>query len=264
MNSGKATAQGGTGPALFPRPTGTPQILHGDGAPEGLVYAGQGSLYMRRDGTGANSLYTKTTGVTISTGWVLFNTSSAGTTYRKNTAKTVNNSIAETDLLNSEITIPANLLGTSGIVRLTAFGDWLNNTGGALGCGRFKLKLGSSVLFDTGAATSGFSSASASRLSWRIKSEILNTASGSQVASFEVWVAGVNNNVNGGGTFATGEGQWQFLVGASGAFPSLVGHGFTSASVDTTQAQALALTVINATASASYETKLSGALVEII
>jgi len=54
----------------FPRPTGTPSLLHGDGSPEGLVYAPQGSLYMRRDSTHPSTgLYTKTTGVTVNTGW---------------------------------------------------------------------------------------------------------------------------------------------------------------------------------------------------
>lgn len=53
----------------FPRPTGTPQLLHGGGDPEGLVYAPQGSLYMRRDAGNASGLYVKTTGVTLSTGW---------------------------------------------------------------------------------------------------------------------------------------------------------------------------------------------------
>jgi len=54
----------------FPRPTGTPQVLHGDGSPNGLVYATQGSLYMRRDNTSASdTLYVKITGVESNTGW---------------------------------------------------------------------------------------------------------------------------------------------------------------------------------------------------
>ncbi len=53
----------------FPRPTGTPDVLHGVGSPQGLVYAPQGSLYLRRDNPAANSLYVKTTGVTYNTGW---------------------------------------------------------------------------------------------------------------------------------------------------------------------------------------------------
>lgn len=53
----------------FPRPTGEPDVLHGSGSPQGLVYAPQGSLYLRRDNVAANSLYVKTTGVTYNTGW---------------------------------------------------------------------------------------------------------------------------------------------------------------------------------------------------
>jgi hypothetical protein len=51
----------------FPRSTGEPQFLHGDGSPEGLVYAGQGSLYIRRD---SPTIYQKSTGVHLNTGWV--------------------------------------------------------------------------------------------------------------------------------------------------------------------------------------------------
>jgi hypothetical protein len=51
----------------FPRPTGGPEVLHGDGSPEGLVYAVQGSLYLRRDKIG---LFQKSSGVHFNTGWV--------------------------------------------------------------------------------------------------------------------------------------------------------------------------------------------------
>lgn len=54
----------------FPRPTGTPQILHGDGSPEGLVFASQGSMFMRRDNSGSGSaLYAKSSGIEYATGW---------------------------------------------------------------------------------------------------------------------------------------------------------------------------------------------------
>lgn len=56
FNAGKVTVSGAAAP--FPRPTGVPEILHGDGSPDGSVFAGQGSLFMRRDNTGAaNGLY---------------------------------------------------------------------------------------------------------------------------------------------------------------------------------------------------------------
>ena len=69
-NSGKITVSSQAQP--FPRPTGTPTLLHGAGDPEGLVFAPQGSVYMRHDGVVSNGggLYIKTTGVTISTGWI--------------------------------------------------------------------------------------------------------------------------------------------------------------------------------------------------
>ena len=66
--SGKITVSSAAAP--FPRPTGMPGVLHGDGSPEGLVYAPQGSLYLRRDGADAWHLYVKTTAVTVNTGWI--------------------------------------------------------------------------------------------------------------------------------------------------------------------------------------------------
>lgn len=68
-DSGKITVSAAADP--FPRPTGTPTLLHGDGSPEGLVFAPQGSIYMRRDGslTNGGTIYVKLTGLTINTGW---------------------------------------------------------------------------------------------------------------------------------------------------------------------------------------------------
>jgi hypothetical protein len=66
--SGKITVSSAAAP--FPRPTGMPDVIHGDGSPEGLTYAPQGSLYLRRDGADAWHLYVKTTAVTVNTGWV--------------------------------------------------------------------------------------------------------------------------------------------------------------------------------------------------
>jgi hypothetical protein len=75
-NSGKITVTGAADP--FPRPTGDPQLLHGSGNPDGLVFAPQGSVYMRRDGVQTNGgvLYMKTTGVTFNSGWLNLATAS--------------------------------------------------------------------------------------------------------------------------------------------------------------------------------------------
>lgn len=77
--AGQITVSGEAQP--FPRPVGNPQIYHGSGNPDGLVYAPQGSVYMRRDGgpTNGGVLYMKTSGPTDSKGWVDLATAS-GTT----------------------------------------------------------------------------------------------------------------------------------------------------------------------------------------
>jgi microcystin-dependent protein len=64
----KITVTGAAPP--FPRATGVPTLLHGDGSPEGIVFAGQGSVYLRRDNSGGTQLYQKTTGIHVNTGWV--------------------------------------------------------------------------------------------------------------------------------------------------------------------------------------------------
>ena len=51
---------------LFPRPTGKPDVLHGDGSPEGLVYASEGTLFLRRDNA---NVYQKRSMVHVTTGW---------------------------------------------------------------------------------------------------------------------------------------------------------------------------------------------------
>jgi hypothetical protein len=59
----------------FPRPTGVPRVVHGVGSPQGMVYAPEGSIYLRRDiaatspASPVSSVYVKTTGVTFNTGW---------------------------------------------------------------------------------------------------------------------------------------------------------------------------------------------------
>lgn len=77
--AGKITVSSAAAP--FPRPTGVPTLLHGDGSPEGRDFAPQGSVYMRRDQAG---LYVKTTAVTLDTGWAL--NGSAELDYKQATA----------------------------------------------------------------------------------------------------------------------------------------------------------------------------------
>jgi hypothetical protein len=66
--------------------------------------------------------------------------------------------------------------------------------------------------------------------------------------------------------FTTGEGAYTYLLGSgtSGDGAQARALGGNSAAIDTTVAMAVALTVINPTATATCETKLIGALLELI
>jgi len=204
----------------------------------------------------------------VNTGWQVFNNYAAGATYRKVTAKTVNNTTTETDLLNGEITIAAGILGASNMLRLVAKGDWLNNAG-RLSVARFKLKLGSTVLFDTGTSV-GDMNATATRYGWRVEAEVVNLGiTNSQSCSFVLDGTQLLNpsEYSGSVAFATGEGSVGWLgEGGSGTarISAIHGQAWNSGSVDTTVNQGLALTVILPTASASYEVKLYDAVVQII
>lgn len=182
--------------------------------------------------------------------------------YRKNTAKQVVNTVAETDLLNGEITIGANVLGPNSILRLTAFGDWINNTGGPLIPPQFKLKLGGTSLFDTGQLGAIFST-SANRFGWKLVALIQNLTATSQSCSF--LLDGVMGNGVGASAiaFINGRGAYNAWVSAGG-FGLVNGNAVATAAKDTTTALALVLSVINGSANALYDTTLTAALVEII
>jgi hypothetical protein len=172
-----------------------------------------------------------------------------GTVYRKTTAKTVSNTVAETDLLNGEITVAANAMGASSMLRATLFLDILTNNSGNF---RFKLKLGATTLIDTGANFAPTNNASRTWL--EVGFEILNLgATNSQQARMRVWMPQALDTF--GPTTGTGSG-------GSGAVYHFGGLG--TGAVDTTSAQALALTVQHNAASVNQDAKLYGAVIEII
>jgi hypothetical protein len=156
-NSGKIGVSSAAKP--FPRPTGVPQLLHGDGSPDGSVYAPQGSIFMRRDNTAAaNALYAKTTGASFSTGWEVF---VGGIVGRTTGTYDLANSTTESSLISgaaasatSGFKIPANTLGLKGAVRLTLIADYLNNTGGNQTC-TIRIKFGGTAFYGDAVAGIG-------------------------------------------------------------------------------------------------------------
>lgn len=185
----------------------------------------------------------------------------AGTTYRKTTSKTVNTTTTATDLLNGEITIAGGAIGGTGLLRLTAWGDWLDNIGANTAAPpRFQLLLGGTTLFDT--STSGTAVASSTRYGWRLVVEIMNAGSAAaQVSNFQLMLV---ENVSGAtdNAFTTGEGVYHNE--AAGLLVTKAQAANPSTTVNTATSAALVLNVINGSANAAYETKLLGAVAEII
>lgn len=186
--------------------------------------------------------------------------------YRKTTAKQVVNTVAETDLLNGEITIGAGVLGTTGLLRLTAIGDWIQNSGGATDVPRFKLKLGGTTLIDTNVNGGAFISSSAFRNGWRFQALIaLLGAANSQWVDFNGIIGNAGTSAIAANAFTTGEGRWSaplFSVTPGSNF--VIYEGGNAGAVDTTLAAALALSVTLPAASATLDVTLKHALVEIL
>lgn len=251
-NAGKITVA--SPPVPFPRPTGVPQLLHGDGSPEGAVFAGQGSAYMRRDNTGAaNALYTKTTGVTFSTGWEPF---VGGIVGRVSGTYDLNNSTTESSLISGAAAssttgfrIPANTLGLNGGVRLTLVADYLNNVGANQTC-TIRIKFGNTVFYGDAVATIA---QSANRYPVPINVVLVNLgATNSNVVQGEApsW---------GGGAPTTGS-----LAGVIGAITDR--RVVTSAvqSIDTTVDQYLDVTAVHGAASANLSIRRLAAFAELL
>lgn len=210
--------------------------------------------------TAVNALISALSGGSAGQGLQALSASSVGYTgplgglYRKTTSKTVNNTVVETDLLNGEITIAAGVLGTTGMLRLSTHVDGLNNSG-APATWQLKVKLGATTLFDTGTLT--VNSQGASRFGWRLDFELLNLGTAnSNVARMKLLLpqaalAGVT--VAAGTVVAQGTGEkW-----------TLIEDSFAS-TVDTSTSKTLVVTVTHGTAAATIETKLYGAVVEVL
>jgi hypothetical protein len=206
--------------------------------------------------------------LTTSGGAAVWANPSGVTSYRKTTAKAVTNTVTETDLLNGEIQVAGNVLGTTGVMRLTASGDWVNNSGGAADVPRFKLKLGAgppTVILDSSVMGATIAAASASRFGWKIVAETANLgATNSQWTDVRIDLSfSASSTAASVAAFATGEGNYQAVYTGSQKGYAIGVAGNTSA-IDTTAAMNVILSVINPTASATCETKLYRALVEII
>lgn len=186
-------------------------------------------------------------------------------TYRKVTSKQVLNTVTETDLLNGEITIGANLFGTSGIATINLWGDWIQNTGSTALLPTFKLKLGATTLLQWQTSTFNVAT-SAVRYSWSFSAIIAAAnATNAQTATLSGYITSLctAGTANQDTLLTTGEGVTTAILGAN-AHSMVQVNAYNSATVDTTAATALVFSTTNATATATYDVTLRGALVELV
>lgn len=185
------------------------------------------------------------------------------TTYRKNTSKVVSGTTGATDLLNGEITIGANKLGATSILKMSMRGDWKQNSGGTADSPRFQVILGGSTIIDTGTPTIAIFN-SASRKSWRAELEIANqNATNSQWVSLWIYMGGLVTAGMNAAAPTTGEGFWGCVLSTTTSSAFLAAEIGNTGAVDMTSARSLVFNVINASSSANYDVTLFNALAVI-
>lgn len=206
----------------------------------------------------AGQVLTTTDGVTTVWG-------AAGAQFKKTSSKLVKGDIdgvTETDLFAGSFTVSAGLLGTTGIARISAVGDYLQNIGGTSAAFRFKLKLGGTTILDSGTCGATAMAAAATRGLWEIEATIRNlgTANSQWVRLKGRLVNPSGWNVVAGAAPTTGAGAYWSGGGASHAFLDMA----LSSAIDTSASKLLELTVILPSTNASCEIKLYEAAVEIL
>lgn len=176
-------------------------------------------------------------------------------------AKIVNTSTAATDLFSGGVSTP--ILGTSSIVRVTAWGDWLQNIGTTQAPPRFQVIFGGTTLLDTG--TSGTVTSGSTRRPWNIDFLIANQGATNVQKSRMVGFLGcVPSGTDVFNAFTTGEGIYSESNAAASYTGAWIQGKGAAGALDTTSAKTLVFNVINGNGGAAYETVLDGAIVEVI
>jgi hypothetical protein len=182
---------------------------------------------------------------------------------RKSTAATVNTTVAETDLLNGEITAAGGTIGTTGIIVGKLWGDWKQNSGGAAAGPRFRLKFGGTTVFDFQTFNGLLTVANVvTRYAWEWNIVVANqNATNVQDCSISGFICCNSSSATTAIAAApvTGEG----VAGAVNTQNvAAIQHTnlFNTAAVDTTASAPILFTTVNGSASALYEVVLAGAL----
>lgn len=186
--------------------------------------------------------------------------------YRSTTLTAVANTVTETNLAVGAIA--ANVLGTDRLARMSAWGDWIQNSGSGLTTPRFKVKLGAgpTTVIDTG-ATTGDLRAQFAGYGWKLVCEVANRgATNSQLVNFTLSLSyniGAGSQMI-GGAFATGEGVYESIPAVGTTIGTVLAEGFNVSAIDTTASMNLAITTILPTATPTCQIQCYGWIIEIV
>jgi hypothetical protein len=171
----------------------------------------------------------------------------------KITQKEVVNTLAKTDLLNGEITIPANSMSAQGAIRFWMNGDYINNTASGQTL-TLELKLGATVLWDSG--VSGYIATSPTTRAWYCEGLIqaLNSTSAQRGGGFFILGPTKTAIVGESGIADVSSGWYQ----QAGHFDTIAG------AVPMNAAQAFTFSVTHSSALASLTMRLQYARFEVV
>lgn len=172
----------------------------------------------------------------------------------------IDRATADLDIVNTTVettlysfAVPANALGTNGLLRFTVFGDYLNNSGAGETM-TLRIKFGGTTLYQD---VTGSIAAATARRPFRIVGEIGNKGATNVQFLVAHWELGA------AGSATTGIGD----IGAGGATGEIGQHVVASAgdaAIDTTLAATLDITIAHSVASLSISMRRKYAVLELI
>jgi len=176
------------------------------------------------------------------------------TVLTKTSLKDVVNTTTKTDLLNGEITVPGGSLSATGAIKFWFSGDYLNNSGTAQQI-TLELKLGSTVLWDSGTSDAILNGGSIRKAWW---------------CEGMIQTKGSATSQQGGGWFALGPAGVAASVGTGMVFDVALTYGPLTAAFETVtasvamgSAQALTFSVTHFAAAATVSMRLDYGRVEV-
>lgn len=182
----------------------------------------------------------------------------ATTFYRKVTEKDVTNTVAETDLLNGDITIGAGVMSTNKTARVSLIGDIRHNSG-VTGTATVRIKLGGTTLY---ADDIRFDD-DADRRPFVMRFEITNLgAANSNFLAGTFFVGSAEAATTGIGNLEAGVAATGTTSATASRIAAFASNGATS--VDTSAAVALVVTIQWSAAHANTSWKLRSGLVEVL